>query len=365
MPHRCLGQLHVRSWLIRGGVVGRELLQEVLHQEWNIVAPVAQWWQLERDHVEPVIEVLAKRTGCDHCRQVGVGRADDPDIHFRRLAVAHALELPFLQCAQQLHLQARAHRTHFVKEQRALVGLLESALTRPDGSGKRASHVAEEFGFEQRFGNRTAVDRDESMPSPWTVDVDGPRHHFLAGARLSFHENGAARGCHRFEQLIKRPHGAALSEDTFEAVPLLELRSEVGVLLFQAALFAGLVQHVHQFVELKRFGDEVGGAALDGVHGIPDRAVTRDDDTNDPGIARDRFVDHLAAVDARHAKIRDDDIERELLEEFEGSFPVLGLRHLEAMLLQSLRHQRPERLFVVDEEKMGSRLGHWRVCPHE
>ena len=76
---------------------------------------------------------------------------------------AHAFELALLQHAQQLHLQRRAHRAHLVEEQRALVRLLEPALAIADGTCERAADVAEEFGFEQRLGNRTAVDRDKTV----------------------------------------------------------------------------------------------------------------------------------------------------------------------------------------------------------
>ena len=39
------------------------------------------------------------------------------------------------------------------------MGRLEDALRIADRAGKRALDVAEELGFEQRFGERAAVDR--------------------------------------------------------------------------------------------------------------------------------------------------------------------------------------------------------------
>ena len=55
---------------------------------------------------------------------------------------------------------------------------------------------------------------------------------------------------------------------------------------------------MHQLVELKRLGDEIGGAALDGVDGVLHGAVAGDDDGDDAGIALERGFDDLAAVDA-------------------------------------------------------------------
>ena len=86
-----------------------------------------------------------------HARQLGVGGRNHPHVDLDRLIVADALELALLQRPQQLHLQRGAHRPDFVQEQRALVRLLETALSRADGAGKRAAHVAEQLRFEQRL----------------------------------------------------------------------------------------------------------------------------------------------------------------------------------------------------------------------
>ena len=90
-------------------------------------------------------------------------RRDDAHVDLDRVRVADALELALLQHAQQLRLQRRAHRPDLVEEQRALVRLLEASLARADGAGERAAHVAEELRFEQRLGNRAAVERDEAV----------------------------------------------------------------------------------------------------------------------------------------------------------------------------------------------------------
>ena len=62
------------------------------------------------------------------------------------------LELALLQHAQQLRLQAAAHRADLVEEDRAAVGQRELALLAGGGAGERAAHVAEQLRFEQRFG---------------------------------------------------------------------------------------------------------------------------------------------------------------------------------------------------------------------
>ena len=138
--------------------------------------------------------------------EVAVGRGDHAHVHLDRVRIADALELALLQHAQQLHLQRRAHRPDFVEEERALVRLLEPSLAVADRAGERAAHVAEELGFEQRFGNGAAVERDEAMHAARAVVVNRARDDFLAGAGLAGDEDRAGGGGDRLEELKQPRH---------------------------------------------------------------------------------------------------------------------------------------------------------------
>src|SRR5262252_10944097 len=105
------------------------------------------------------------------------------------MRVADALELALLQHPQQLHLKRSAHRPDLVEEESAAMRLLESALPVADGAGKRPSDMTEELGFEQRFGNGAAVQRDESLEAAGSVVVDRPRDDFLPRSRFAGDEN--------------------------------------------------------------------------------------------------------------------------------------------------------------------------------
>ena len=170
----------------------------------------------------------------------------------------------------------------FVEEERAFVRLLEASLAVADGAGERAAHVAEELGFEQRFGNRAAVERDEPVRAPRAVVVNRPRDTtslpvpvspvmrmvLLVGATVSSSWNS-------------RFIGRLLPMMPFEAVALFELRAQVRVLRFQPPLLERRVEHVQQFVDLERLVDEVRRAALDGLDRVLHRAVAGDDDRDD------------------------------------------------------------------------------------
>ena len=90
----------------------------------------------------------------------------------------------------------------------------------------------------------------------------------------------------------------------------------------QPPLFHRGVQHVEQRVELKRLGDEVGGALLDRVDGVLHRAVAGDHDGDDVGIALECGIEHLPAVDAGQSQVGDQDVEGEVGSRWIASSPL-------------------------------------------
>ena len=109
----------------------------------------------------------------------------------RRLrAAADALEFTFLQDAQHLGLECSGDFTDFIEEQGAAMGLFESALARLDSTRKGAAFVAEEFGFEQVFRQRRAVELDQRVAGARRVVMDGVSDQFLAGTRLAADQHG-------------------------------------------------------------------------------------------------------------------------------------------------------------------------------
>ena len=102
----------------------------MLDEQRDVLAAFAQRRQLHRDHVQSVEEIFAERRLRDHLREIGVRGGDDPNVDLDRVRIADALELAFLEDAQKLRLERRAHRRDLVEEQRALVRLFEASLTR-------------------------------------------------------------------------------------------------------------------------------------------------------------------------------------------------------------------------------------------
>ena len=86
--------------------------------------------------------------------------------------------------AQQFRLQTDVHFGNFVEQQGAAMGCLELAEAAGDGAGKGTFFVAEQFGFQQVFRDRGAVQCDERAAGAARFAMDVAGQHFLAGARI-------------------------------------------------------------------------------------------------------------------------------------------------------------------------------------
>jgi len=89
-----------------------------------------------------------------------------------------------LQHAQQLDLQPERHVADLVEEQGAAMRRLEPAGARARRTGESAGFVPEQLGVDDRFRDRTAIDRHE-RPTALAGGMQMTREKFLAGAGLT------------------------------------------------------------------------------------------------------------------------------------------------------------------------------------
>ena len=115
----------------------------------QILDAIAQRRHPDRDHVEPVVQVLAEPPFLDRLLEIDVGGGDESEIRLDRMRAADALDLFLLDRAQQLGLQLVAQIADLVEEQRAAGGQLELAELLPDRAGERALLVSEERALDE------------------------------------------------------------------------------------------------------------------------------------------------------------------------------------------------------------------------
>src|SRR5581483_6395049 len=141
--------------------LARDLGEEPLRDERDVVAALAERRERHRRDVEPEVEVLAEPPSAHERLEVAVSRGHDPCPEGARVALAEALVLPLLEDAEELDLRLERHLADLVQEERALASRLELAGAVAIGAREGAALVAEELALDERPGERRAVDGDE------------------------------------------------------------------------------------------------------------------------------------------------------------------------------------------------------------
>ena len=107
--------------------LGAVAIQEQAGQLWQIVDPLPQRRQLDRDDVDPVEQILAEGACLDSLFQVCVRRDDQSEVGPDQLATADPFDLALLNRAEQLRLQIKAEVSDLVEKQGATSRQLELA----------------------------------------------------------------------------------------------------------------------------------------------------------------------------------------------------------------------------------------------
>lgn len=81
---------------------GEEHPQKVSREREHVLRPVTERRDLDRHHLESVVEVLAEATFPDEGEQVAVGARDDANVDAERLAPAHRHHLRVLEEAEAM-----------------------------------------------------------------------------------------------------------------------------------------------------------------------------------------------------------------------------------------------------------------------
>src|SRR5262245_17461560 len=125
-------------------------MDDVPNQSRNVLAPLPERGNADREHIEPVQQIGSKLSGGSHLLEVAIGGGNQPEVDLAGLRRSQTLELPFLKHAQQLSLQLKRKIADFIEEKRPAVGDLETAMTWIHGARERTALVAEQLALDQR-----------------------------------------------------------------------------------------------------------------------------------------------------------------------------------------------------------------------
>src|SRR6202521_2512879 len=208
-------------------------MDKVFQQDHNVVLPFAKRGNLDREYVQPVVEVRAKCPVCNGGFQITISCRYYADIDLNGLRAADAFEFTFLQHPQECNLSVQRHLANFVEENGSSVRQFkstEAALHRP---GERALFVAKEFGRNQRWGKSCAVHAHEGALRPTRSLMNGAGDQFLTSSSLSTNKNARIGGSNfRYprKHSLQPRRGA---DDLFEHERLVDLLPEHYVFVVQ------------------------------------------------------------------------------------------------------------------------------------
>ena len=154
------------------------------------------------DYVEAVVKILPEFVGLDGLLEIFVGCGENAGHEGDGASSSDSLELFLLQDSQEFGLHGRSEFADFVEEEGSIFGGFKLSLSHSDCAGVRAFFVAEEFAFEEGFGDGGAVDGDEGAIASWAALVDGACDDFFAGTALATNEDGGRGGSDARDELL-------------------------------------------------------------------------------------------------------------------------------------------------------------------
>ena len=294
--------------------------EEELGERADVLDAFAERRDVDADDVEAVEQVLAEGAGFDGAFGLAVGGGDDADVGAQGLVAADAGELAFLEDAEELGLDEHGHFADFVEEEGAAVALFEAADALLHGTGERAFLVAEEFGFEQAFGDGGAVDGDEIFGGAVGELVDGAGDDFLAAAGFAGDEDGGVGAGDAADELEDVLHGGRLADHGFAGGVGLGGGARGGGFLGAQGLVGleGGLDDRAEFVGEGGFAEEIVAADLHGLDEDGSRRAAGSQDDEGVRVLEAEFLEQVEAGEGLGEQLGDDEGWPVLFEPGEG-----------------------------------------------
>src|SRR5689334_20228062 len=133
----------------------------MLRKKGNVFLAITERRQMNGEDRQAIVEIFAQPAVLNCLSRFPVCCRDDAHVEFELLLAAKPAYFSILQNAKKLGLKLHWHFADFVKKQCAGVCQFEAAWTSRYRSRERALFVPKHFAFDQCFGNRRRIHREE------------------------------------------------------------------------------------------------------------------------------------------------------------------------------------------------------------
>src|SRR6266567_1475362 len=199
----------------------------------DVFATLAQRWNFEGKHNEPIEQILPETAGGHFFFQIAVGGGNNAHVDLARACVADAFNFLLLQDPQQLGLHGQRDFPNLVEKERAAVGEFEPPGLVAHRARERAAHVPKEFAFENVLGDGATVDLDERPIFARAVVMDGPSDELFARPAFASDEHGGLGGSHELDLLHHFPQTGTLPNDVTKVVGAADFLQQIFIFFFQ------------------------------------------------------------------------------------------------------------------------------------
>src|SRR5207247_8349384 len=124
-------------------------VNEVTDEKRNIASALAQRRQINRDHLQPKVEIFAETFLFNGFLQILVRRRQDAHIRFQDFVPADAAVFIVLENAEQFCLQLQGNVRHLVQKKSSSLRQLEFAEAPVQRPGESAFFVTEKLTFQK------------------------------------------------------------------------------------------------------------------------------------------------------------------------------------------------------------------------
>src|SRR5712691_9116384 len=182
---------------------------------------------MDRDHTQTIVKVLTEAALCNLLFELLVGGRNDANIDVGFFRASQRAYFSFLKHAIQFDLHRRGHVADLVHKERAAMGSLEKSLAVFVGAREGTLHVAEQLGFQKRFGKCPAIDGDERGLGAGTVFVNGAGHELLSSTAFAGDQYAARLRGNRLDKVKDGAHFGALPDDVVQTRKAPNLAAQV------------------------------------------------------------------------------------------------------------------------------------------
>ena len=217
-------------------VLGVHLADEMLRQHDDIRTAVLEFWKIDGEDVQAIVEVFAEFSLRHQFLQIPAGRGNDAHVALEFLVAAHPRKGALLDVAQKLDLHRQRDVADLVQKERSAIGGLGASDASGEGASEGALFVAKEFTFHQCLGQGRAIQGHEWSVLAWREIADGAGDQFLASSAGPAHQHRRFAGSDLTNQLINLAHRIAVAYQ--HPWSLLRIQSGAQPLVFPHQFFA-------------------------------------------------------------------------------------------------------------------------------